>query len=144
MPNYDDPRDHKGKQVAKFLEKMSMIESSGGKNLNHNRMPAGIHKDTAAIGEYGLMPQTAMEISNRAGGIPELEGMDKHQVEEYLKLNPEVAERLAQTMASRLLQKNDSESANYMWEMGHNRKPSKEKVEAHPRTRKFRVLSGKE
>jgi hypothetical protein len=53
-----------------------MIESSGGKNLNHRPMASGIHKGSRAGGYYGLMPETVRyvigitpELKRRFGGF---------------------------------------------------------------------------
>lgn len=138
--NYDDPRDHKAKKVSKFLEKMSAIESSSGKNTNHKTMEHGIHKGHTAVGNYGIMPNTALEIGRRHN-MNELQDLTPEETEALLKEDAELAERIAATMASQLLNKTDEESANYMWQYGHNRKPDSAKVEESPRTKKFRVLS---
>lgn len=135
-----DPRDYKADRVSKFLKKMSQIESSGGVDTDHKRMSNGIHKDTAAVGEYGIMPNTAIEMGNRYN-MPELKGLSPEEAEAALASNPELAQRVAATMASGLLNKTDEETANYMWEHGHNKIPQKEKVESSPRTKKFRVLN---
>lgn len=137
--NYDDPRDHQSDRVKKFLERISAIESSSGKDVEHPVMENGIHKDTAAVGEYGLMPNTAIEMANRYD-IPEGQGKSAAEIQIELKGNPELAKRIAESMASGLLNKNDEESANYMWEFGHNKEPDPEKVKKADRTRKFRVL----
>lgn len=143
MSDYQDPREHKGKRVSEFLKKMSQIESSGGVDTDHKRMSTGIHKNTAAVGEYGIMPNTAIEMANRYG-IPELKDLSPAEAEQALAANPELAQRVAASMASGLLNKTNEENANYMWEHGHNKVPTPEKVEKSPRTKKFRVLNKNE
>lgn len=143
MSNYEDPRDKKSKQVSEFLKKMSEIESSGGRNINHKQMVSGIHKGTAAVGDYGIMPNTALEIGKRHG-MEELQGLSPEQAQDLLSKDPELAERIAETMASKLLNKTDEETANYMWQYGHNKEPNPIKVNKADRTRKFRVLSKNE
>lgn len=143
--NYDDPRDYRKKRVEDFLKKMKEIESSGGTDLDHPviKDPKSIHVGTKAVGEYGLMPLTAKEMDARFG-TDELKDMDKFQAQEYLEQNPELAERLAKSMASRLVAKEgEGEDSNYMWQHGHNKRPPKEKVESAKRTKKFRVLNAK-
>lgn len=140
-----DPREYRAERVKKFLEKMSQIESSGGQDLDHPVItdPKSIHSGTKAIGEYGLMPLTAKEMDSRFG-TNELKGMDKFEAQKYLEQNPELVERLAKSMASRLVAKEgEGEDSNYMWQHGHNKRPSKEKVEKAERTKKFRVLNAK-
>jgi acetate kinase len=138
--NYDDPRDYKAKQVSEFLKKMSAIESSSGTDTDHRQIKEGIHKGTAAVGDYGIMPNTALEMGNRYN-IPELQGLNPEEAQALLSQNPELAERVAASMASGLLDKTDEETANYMWQYGHNKIPEQEKVKKSPRTRKFKILN---
>lgn len=44
------------------LEAISMNESGGGKNLNHQEITVGRFKGTRAGGAYGLIPATAQEM----------------------------------------------------------------------------------
>jgi hypothetical protein len=44
--------------LDKFLSIIRFLESSDGKNIKHRMILSGIHKGTAAIGDYGLMPNT--------------------------------------------------------------------------------------
>jgi hypothetical protein len=143
--NYDDPRDYRKKRVQDFLKKMSQIESSGGKNLDHPVITdsKSIHAGTKAVGEYGMMPLTAQEMDKRFK-TNELQGMDKVEAQEYLEQNPELVDRLAKSMASKLVEEHgEGEDSNYMWQHGHNKAPSKEKVAKAERTKKFRVLNKK-
>lgn len=143
---YVDPRDHRKQQVQEFLKKMSAIESSSGTDLAHKRItnPKSVHYGTAAVGEYGLMPLTAQEMDKRFG-VNELQKMDKFEAEKKLNENPELAERLAKSMAARLTnQHGEGELANYMWQYGHNSPPEDLKsVQKVERTKKFRVLNQK-
>ena len=71
--------------------------------------------------------------------------MDKFEAEDYLNKNPEMAEKIAKSMASWLnAKRGEGELANYMWQYGHNKPPKDTSViQKSDRTRKFRVLQGK-
>jgi hypothetical protein len=139
---YNDPRDYKNEQLKKFLKKISMIESSGGKNLNHPEItdPESIHYGTSAVGEYGLMPLTAKDL-DRKYRLNELQGLDKFEAQARLEDDPDLARLLAETMASDLLSKANSEKAAYMWEKGQYSNPSEQTLKASDRVRKFKALS---
>ena len=69
------------------------------------------------------MPLTALEMAKRFN-IEELKGMDKFEAEDYLNKNPEMAEKIAKSMASWLnAKRGEGELANYMWQYGHNKGP---------------------
>jgi len=136
VENYEDPRAHKAAMLKKFLEKISQLESSGGRDLDHKKMRHGMHKGTAAVGDHGLMPLTAQD--NDAGT---LDGLSAEEVQAKLAAEPEVAERISETLASKLLRKNDEETASYKWLHGQYSKPSPEQLKQSDRVKKFRVLS---
>lgn len=138
--NYYDIKDYKADQVQEFLKKIAALESSSGQNTNHHVMQTGIHAGTSAVGDYGLMPLTAQEIEKQSGG-EQLQDVDKFDAQKKLEQDPELTRRLAETMASKLLNKNDSEQAAYKWLMGQYSNPSKEELNESPRVRKFRTLS---
>jgi len=138
--NYYDIKDYKADQVQEFLKKIAALESSSGQNTNHHVMQTGIHAGTSAVGDYGLMPLTAQEIEKQSGG-DQLQDIDKFDAQKKLEQDPELTKRLAETMASKLLNKNDSEEAAYKWLMGQYSNPSKEELNESPRVRKFRTLS---
>lgn len=139
---YVDPREYKAEQLKEFLRKISQIESSGGTNMNHQTMQSGPHVGTHAVGQYGLMPLTAQDI-DRQSGNNELQDMDKLDVQKKLEQNPELSDRLAATMASKLLNKNNSEAASYKWLHGPAADPSDEELKNSARVRQFRVLDKK-
>ena len=58
------------KKETPYLGGIAMVESSGGKNLEHPTLQSGMHKGQKAGGMFGMMPLTAKET---------------------LKLNPELA-----------------------------------------------------
>lgn len=46
-------------------ELLRLVESSGGKDLEHRTIASGMHKDYSAHGAYGLMPLTAKEYATK-------------------------------------------------------------------------------
>lgn len=142
VQEYRDPRDYKSEAVQDFLAKLAALESSSGQNMNHPEMKHGMHSGTSAVGEYGLMPVTAKDLDKQYN-INELQDLDNAEVQERLKTDPELRQRIAETLASQLLNKVPSETAAHMWQFGHNKVPSDEQLEASPRVRKFRVLNEK-
>jgi hypothetical protein len=135
-----DVRDYKAQQVQDFLKKMGILESSGGTNLNHPEVTSGLNAGTSAVGTYGLMPLTAQDL-DRQYRVNELQGMNSDEVSDKLKEEPELQERLASTLANKLLTKKTPEEAAYSWEHGQNSKPSPDQLENSDRVRKFRVLN---
>jgi hypothetical protein len=132
--NYADSKEMKADMLRKFLEKISQIESAGGRNLAHKEMDDGMHKGTAAVGNYGLMPLTAKDQTD------ELEGLSPEQVQAKLAEEPELAQRLSETLASKLLNKNTEEQAAYKWLNGQYSKPSPEELKKSDYVRKFKSL----
>lgn len=51
------------------LEAISMNESGGGKNLNHQEITVGKFKGTRAGGAYGLIPATVQEMIKINSGL---------------------------------------------------------------------------
>ena len=112
QPNYSD-----------FLNTISQIESSGGKNMNHPVVQSGIQQGDHAIGQYGLMPNTISELlrrqqmSNSRGPA----SVDDGQV---MQTNAGVEKQLANQLADKVLNKyQDPNMAAYAWHMGHNLTP---------------------
>jgi hypothetical protein len=128
----------KNNKVKSFLNTISQIESSGGKNYNHDLIQKGIHTGDRAIGRYGLMPNTVNEVLNRmrtAGTItPELKklkNLDHESLKSSLETNPELEDKIAETLADRVLtRQGDEDKAAYSWHQGHNMTP--EQVDNSP------------
>jgi hypothetical protein len=113
----------------KFLEIIAFLESSGGRNFKHRQMQSGIHKGTSAAGTYGLMPNTAIEIANRARmageltpEMTEIYSMEPNEIKAYIESNPELERQFANLLARRTIDRSDGdlEKAAYRWFMGHN------------------------
>ena len=118
---------------TEFLQAMSMLESSGGKNLNHKTIKRGIHAGDAATGQYGLMPNTIDEMKHRA----ELAGEEIPETEE------EVANKLYEHIAAKT---DDPVKQAHMWQHGHNINPDKltdDVLAKSERANRFRGLQSK-
>lgn len=96
-----------------FLDAISQIESSGGKNINHPISNAPLQAGQQAIGQYGLMPNTINEMQHRAGRGPA----------SVAPGSPE-EQQVANELATRLLNRfPDPSQAAYAWHSGHNLTP---------------------
>lgn len=138
---YSDPRDYNAEQIQEFLKKIAMLESSGGKNINHKTMESGLHEGDAAVGNYGIMPETMVEITRRYPSEHN-KGLTKEQLEIGAIVDPEMAHNIAGSLASFLKNKRglSDEQAAVAWEQGHNTSEPKLKMNSD-RAKKFRVLS---
>lgn len=135
-----------------FLNLIRQIESSGGKNTNHKQMKSGIHKGDSAMGEYGIMPNTAREFIKRRQlkdqiGPDEalMQQMNSSELKDFLANQDRVEQNLAEDIADRVLKrsKGDEEKAAYMWNQGHNLKASQvddEMLDSANYVNKFRAL----
>lgn len=119
-----------------FLKLMRVLESSGGKNTNHRTMEGGMHKGQAAIGEYGMMPNTVKEMAGRrmaAGDATELDKMlveaDPNSIKAILAQNPDKYKQYSEQLADHVLDKSggDPAAAASGWLYGHNM--SKDKMD---------------
>ena len=123
----------KQNKVRSFLNTISQLESSGGKNTNHAMMESGIHKGQTAIGRYGMMPNTVNEVLVRmkrkgmtSPELQELEGLDPDSLKENLEANPELENQIAEVLADKVLNRQQDEGkAAYTWFQGHNMTPEK-------------------
>lgn len=137
---YQDPREHRAEDVDKFLRKIAFLESSYGQNTDHSTMQSGPHIGTHAVGDYGLMPLTAQQIDKNSGNN-QLQDLDKFDTQAKLEQDPALTNRLAATMASKLLSKNPSEEAAYKWNQGQYTNPDQDTLDNNDYVKKFRVLS---
>lgn len=133
----------------KFLEKISQLESSGGKNTRHKPINKGLQKGQTAMGKYGLLPNTAEELVRRAKNegtmVPELEaieGLDQRSISNKVNKDPSIEDELAFRLYDHISQQTkDPEKMAYMWNSGHNRNPASmehEEVVDDPYVQKFR------
>jgi hypothetical protein len=145
-------------EVDPFLETVSEVESSNGKNTKHRILQDGIHKGNSAIGQYGIMPNTAKDAAKKIGNlqtdigrylqkvdlpkIRELAGLKPDQIKEKLK-DPSIEQKLARILAleAKLKQRGDEERMGYNWNQGNNKTfegVSDEEVQASPYVQKFK------
>lgn len=88
--------------IQRFLDVISHMESSGGKNVNHSPAIYGVSKGDTAEGQHGLMPKTKKELQKRFTNAKE--------------------EEIPNELARMLLNKTggDEEAASVGWRFGHN------------------------
>jgi len=116
---------YRNKRINSFLKAIAMNESSGGKNTRHERINSGIHAGDAAIGKYGLMPNTVKELANRMGKENPMNiysSMENKNIAKELKENPEHQEKFANFLANHLNDKfgGDESKMAYAYNQGHN------------------------
>lgn len=97
-----------------FLQAISQIESSGGKNTNHPVSNAPIQAGQKAIGQYGMMPNTVDEMMKRSGTRGPASIMPGSPAEDQM------AHQLADRVLNRV---QDPNMAAYAWHSGHNLTP---------------------
>ena len=113
-----------------FLDQMAQIESSNGQNTDHPRVPSGIQKGDAAVGKYGLMPNTLKELVNSAVNnndsspiIQQLKDKNPDELASAVQQNPDLEKEMALRLERRIMSRpgiTTPEQANYMWQYGHN------------------------
>lgn len=91
---------------------LSHVESSGGKNLDHEKLLRGMHKGHKAGGPWGMMPNTASYVLGISKGLrnkyPDLaeraDDVDKHHLyfTNAMNKNPEAAYDFAKTLYNHL------------------------------------------
>lgn len=123
-----------------FLDAISQIESSGGKNLRHPTMDSGLHQGQHALGQYGLMPNTVKDTAKRMGAAsPILPDTDIEQA-----MNPQVERQIASELAKRVLTKYPNEDmAAYSWNQGTSLSPKEIEArdyENSPYVQKFKKI----
>lgn len=141
-------------KLDRFLQTIGQIESSGGKNFDHQEIESGMHEGHRAAGTYGLMPNTVYEVLNRMRlegpmqkQYSDLRQMEPDAVKQYIESNPEVEQKLAERLARRVLknQGGDEEKAAYSWFQGHNLSPKdieQRKYQEHDYVNKYKKYRG--
>lgn len=131
-----DPREE-------FKRRISGVESSFGKNLNHPTIQSGIQAGDKAIGQYALMPNTVQEFAGRMGDS-KLRNMPKELYPDYFKKNPKEYDKVADFGMNYVLEKyKDPEAAAFAWNQGHNLAPESitpEKLAKSDYVNKFRNI----
>jgi hypothetical protein len=139
----------------KFLEAISQIESSGGKNLSHPTVKRGIHKGMHGVGQYALMPLTIDTLNNakrrdKKFGPDEnvVSQLNNDELDQFFKDNPRVETNYANQLADFVRQRvqnlgRDDETAAYLWNQGQNTKEEKltdDVIQEHPYVQKFKLI----
>lgn len=139
-------------KTRQFLNIISQIESSGGKNVNHKPMTEGLHAGTTAYGEFGITPNTTKDVVNRLNSIDKLSdntspiyAMPTEKINDYLKQNPEAEREIASFLARNLLarHKGNDEAAAYSWNMGSSLTPeqiTEDKLSTNPYVSKYKQI----
>ena len=112
------------------LWSLAQVESSGGTNLKHDRLPAGMHKGHTAGGTWGIMPNTAKYVVGISKGLrnkyPDLAEKVKdveknHQyITNALNKNPDAAYDFAKTLYNHLdtVHEGDMNKVVHSWHHG--------------------------
>lgn len=104
------------------LEAISMVESSGGQNIQHALITKGMHKGTRAGGTFGLMPLTVKALIKGSDRLRAKYGAwlyaTNDQITEELNTNHKMDRELASFMWSRLRKAATVEQAACMWYRG--------------------------
>lgn len=98
--------------IQRFLHYISQLESSGGKNLDHEEVETGPLKGETAEGPHALMPSTKTELMNRYPSALQ----EDSSPEEFDK-------KLAEHVLNRA--QGDETTAAGLWRHGHNRPEDK-------------------
>lgn len=111
-----------------FLNAISQLESSGGKNIDHPVIESGPQAGQKAVGRFGLLPNTISELNNRARLAneltPEMQIAGRNPAS--LQTNPNLEQVYVNRLAEHILGNiNDPEMAAYAWNSGHNLTPEK-------------------
>lgn len=117
----------------RFLGNISLLESSGGKNIQHGPVKHGPYRGERAIGKWGILPTTIQEILSRQKKLgtlrPEvapLQSMNRDQMAVFLHRNPHIELHLARHLARHVLYRHGGNAAKaaYGWKYGHNLGPA--------------------
>lgn len=136
-------------KLEDYLKLMSQLESSGGKQLNHPAASKGISSGDHAIGQYGLMPQTAFEVLHPSDkkrfptdpNLMQYSNLDKNQLASEISKNPELEHGIAAQYGQKILNRAQSpEAASQMWLLGPSQPISQDDLLQNPRVQKFNLL----
>jgi len=109
------------------LQALAMIESSGGRNLDHPVVEHGLNRGTRAGGAFGMMPKTAKDIISRTPALRKKYGNWVYVPNDVLttKLNEDRAmdREIATELWKRLRSKMSKERAacSWFWGQYHSR-----------------------
>jgi hypothetical protein len=144
------------KPEDKFLWAIQQIESDGGKNLNHQEIKTGPNKGDRAMGRWGLLRPTVLDVLARHKNwqkgklephLQPLMQMSRDQMEKYFQSNPDAEMHVARLLAHYVIrrQKGDLNRAAYSWLHGHYINPEdihQDKLDTSDYVSKFREYMG--
>lgn len=114
---------------SKFKKLMGFMESSGGKNVDHDKITSGLHAGDTAYGEYGMMPNTAKEMANRRllrgegdRQDEQLQNLSNDVVQSVFVAHPDLEDRYVDELVKKSVDTSggDMVDAAYRWRWGHN------------------------
>lgn len=129
-----------------FLRRIGQIESSGGLNVSHKGTKSRLHQGLRAIGTYGIMPVTAMDIARHATNpaVMAYRGKSALDMSAALQKDPDLAKEFAREHASRLhrIFSGDEQKMAYAWNKGIEsaRNKNREQIDSHFYVRRFNSL----
>lgn len=124
VPDQKINRDQQPEENNKnhILNAISMVESSGGKNTNHARLPANsIHRGERAFGKYGLTPLLIRETINMnkdlARKYGHMKGLTHDEFHQAMSEHPELEDAIASRHYDRLSKKfgHDPAKIGHSW-----------------------------
>jgi len=139
----------------RFLKIISDIESSGGKNKNHEVIKKGVNKGQRAGGAYGIVPGTLGEFYNRARNrnyvlpqeLSEARGLGNDEMTKALTENPVLDDQAAEIISDIMLKESqgDPDKAAYGWNSGFTgmKEVSPETRSDSKYVKKFKTLKNK-
>lgn len=133
------------------LHIIKQIESSGGANTDHPEVTTGMNKGTSAIGDYGLMPITVVDIVKKHPALshkyPDIANSDPVTNQEYIRnfltKHPDAQDEIANTHWRNLGHRFDYDENKmaHAWYngMGNTLKASSEEIAKHPYVKKYNM-----
>lgn len=112
-----------------FLWNIRQIESSGGSNVDHDPISHGQFKGQKAMGRWGLLKPTVVDIIKRAKAagklspdMAALETMPRDTAHKFLMKHPHTELKMVRLLANHVLSRHggDMQRAAYSWLNGHN------------------------
>ena len=110
-------------ELAREMNAIKIVESSGGKNTNHAIIKVGVQKGTRAGGAYGIMPKTAFLLIKTNKDLKKKYGFyvsinSTEMMTSALNSNHKLDDELARVFWSALRKHRTMESAACAWFRG--------------------------
>lgn len=108
--------------LNEILRRLAAVESSGGLNTNHATItnPQSVHYGDAAIGNFGLMPNTAQAQVGIDPDLADLRGLGREALGQQMRQDPALQQRIASELLRDLMQQfpNNPEAVAAAWYSG--------------------------